>query len=246
MADAARDVGIHNLNAIRWDKPDKSFRDSLKPLKRVTWPISGNKTEKNFTYDALADWCFAAADEMPNVTGFDLDDFFIARGKSVTVQTAAGPALSCPTRFPYEQLVELRRRLSAYPRPLELRVVVYDDLLDKRENPGDLKPSLDLVDAVTYWTWRAKDIPRIPEHLARLRKLAPGKPIYLGIYLWDFGSHKEMPLELMEMQLKFALDGWKDGTLEGFVFLCSSICNRQYPAVIAARKWISEHGNFRR
>ena len=246
MVDAARDVGIHNLNAIRWDKPDKSFRDSLKPLKRVTWPISGNKTEKNFTYDALADWCFAAADEMPNVTGFDLDDFFIARGKSVTVQTAAGPALSCPTRFPYEQLVELRKRLSAYPRPLELRVVVYDDLLDKRENPGDLKPSLDLVDAVTYWTWRAKDIPRIPEHLARLRKLAPGKPVYLGIYLWDFGSHKEMPLELMEMQLKFALDGWKDGTLEGFVFLCSSICNRPYPAVIAARKWISEHGSLRR
>ena len=162
------------------------------------------------------------------------------------VQTAAGPALSCPTRFPYEQLVELRKRLSAYSRPLELRVVVYDDLLDKRENPGDLKPSLDLVDAVTYWTWRAKDIPRIPEHLARLRKLAPGKPVYLGIYLWDFGSHKEMPLELMEMQLKFALDGWKDGTLEGFVFLCSSICNRQYPAVIAARKWISEHGNLRR
>ena len=40
--------------------------------------------------------------------------------------------------------------------------MVYDDLLDKRENPGDLKPSLDLVDAVTYWTWRAKDIPRIP------------------------------------------------------------------------------------
>ena len=44
-----------------------------------------------------------------------------------------------------------------------------------------------------------------------------------------------MPLELMEMQLKFALDGWKDGTLEGFVFLCSSICNREFPAVIAAK-----------
>ncbi len=149
---AAPHAGIHNLNAIRWDKPDKSFRDSLKPLKRVTWPISGNKTEKNYTYDALADWCFAAADEMPNVTGFDLDDFFIARGKSVTVQTATGPMPSCPTRFPYEQLVELRKRLSMYPRPLELRVVTYDELLDNRENPGDLKPSLDLVDAITYWT----------------------------------------------------------------------------------------------
>ena len=180
------------------------------------------------------------------MTGFDLDDFFIARGKSVTVQTATGPMPSCPTRFPYEQLVELRKRLSMYPRPLELRVVTYDELLDNRENPGDLKPSLDLVDAITYWTWKAKNIPGIPTHLAKLRKLAPGKPIYLGIYLWDFGSHKEMPLEMMEMQLKFALDGWKDGTLEGFVFLCSSICNRQYPAVLAARKWISEHGHLRR
>ena len=116
MADAARDVGIHNLNAIRWDKPDKSFRDSLRALKRVTWPISGNKTEKNFTYDALADWCFAAADEMPNVTGFDLDDFFIANGKPVTVQTAAGPAVSCPTRFPYEQLVGILRNAAVRAR----------------------------------------------------------------------------------------------------------------------------------
>ena len=35
MAGAARDFGIHNLNAIRWDKPDKSFRDSLKPYPAV-------------------------------------------------------------------------------------------------------------------------------------------------------------------------------------------------------------------
>ena len=62
----------------------------------------------------------------------------------------------------------------------------------------------------------------------------------------DEKNHKEMPLELMEMQLKFALDGWKDGTLEGFVFLCSSICNREFPAVTAARNWLSEHGRLRR
>ena len=96
MADAARDVGIHNLNAIRWDKPDKSFRDSLKPLKRVTWPISGNKTEKNFTYDALADWCFAAADEMPNVTGFDLDDFF----SRVRRASRTSSSSNCASAFP--------------------------------------------------------------------------------------------------------------------------------------------------
>ena len=90
MADAARFMGLRNLNAIRWDKPSKAFRDSLRGLKRVTWPMSGNRTELNYTYDALADWNFAVADEMPNVTGFDLDDFFVARGSSVMVDTPKG------------------------------------------------------------------------------------------------------------------------------------------------------------
>ena len=38
MADAAKFMGLHNLNVIRWDKPPKAFRDSLRGLKRVTWP----------------------------------------------------------------------------------------------------------------------------------------------------------------------------------------------------------------
>ena len=49
MADAAKHMGLHNLNAIRWDKPSKAFRDSLLGMKRLTWPMSGNKTELNFT-----------------------------------------------------------------------------------------------------------------------------------------------------------------------------------------------------
>ena len=99
------------------DRPDasvrKRIRDSLRGLKRVTWPMSGNKTELNYTYDALADWNFAVADEMPNVTGFDLDDFFVSRGPSVMVDTPKGRRLSCVTQFPYSQLVELRQRLDA-------------------------------------------------------------------------------------------------------------------------------------
>ena len=181
MADAARYMGLHNLNAIRWDKPSKAFRDSLRGLKRLTWPMSGNKTELNYTYDALADWNFAVADEMPNVTGFDLDDFIVAHGPSVTIETRDGSCQVCPTRFPYAQLVELRRRLDAYPRPLELRAVVYDELLDQREDAKDLIPVLELADAVTYWTWRAKNIAKFPAYFGRYRALAPSKPTYMGV-----------------------------------------------------------------
>ena len=242
MADAAKSMGLRNLNAVRWDKPSKAFRDSLRGLKRVTWPMSGNKTELNFTYDALADWNFAVADEMPNVTGFDLDDFVLALEPPVEVDTPKGRRMSCQTRFPYSQLVELRRRLDAYPRPLELRSVVYDELLDQRKDPMDLVPVLDLVDSVTYWTWQAKNLPKLPEYFRRYRKIAPSKKTYLGIYLWDFGGQREMAKDSMEFQLDVGLDLFRKGEVEGLVFLCSSICNRPLPAVAYAREWIARHG----
>ena len=241
MADAAKSMGLHNLNAIRWDKPSKAFRDSLLGMKRLTWPMSGNKTELNFTYDALADWNFAVADEMPNVTGFDLDDFFVSRGPSVEVDTAKGRRTSCATQFPYSQLVELRRRLNAYPRRLELRAVVYDELMDRRKDPTDLIPSLELVDSVTYWTWRAKNIPKLPEYFRRYRELAPGKPTYMGIYLYDFGDHRPMPEDMIALHLATGLEMFRRGEIEGFVFLCSSICNRPLPAVKIARRWLAEN-----
>ena len=242
MADAAKSMGLHNLNAIRWDKPPKGFRDSLRGLKRLTWPMSGHKTEANFTYDALADWNFAVADEMPNVTGFDLDDFIIAGGAPVEVETPSGRRASCPTRFPYRQLVELRQRLDAYPRRLELRAVIYDELLDQRKDPNDLIPVLELVDAVTYWTWKAKNLPKMPDYFRRYRALAPGKPTYLGIYLWDFGDKRELPEEMMALQMKMGLELFRKGEIEGFVFLCSSICNRDFPAVAYVRDWLARHG----
>ena len=243
MADAAKSMGLHNLNAIRWDKPSRAFRDSLAGLKRVTWPMSGHKTELNFTYDVLADWNFAVADEMPNVTGFDLDDFIVASGPSVMVDTPKGRRAVCPTRFPYGQLVELRRRLDAYPRRLELRSVVYDELLDQRADPADLVPVLELADSVTYWTWRAKNIPKLPGYFRRYRELAPGKPTYMGIYLWDFGDHKEMPEDMIALHLATGLEMFREGEIEGFVFLCSSICNRRFPAVEMARTWLAAHAD---
>ena len=243
QAQACRDFGVSNLCCIRWDKPPRAFRDSLRGLKRLTWPMSGHKKEVNSTYDALADWNFSVADEMPNVTGFDLDDYFVARGPSIAVETSAGRRMVCPTRFPYAQLVELRRRLDAYPRRLELRVVVYDELLDQRKDPKDLVPVLELVDSVTYWTWKAKNLPKLPEYFRRYRALAPGKRTYLGIYLWDFGgTHGEISAEDMKYQLDFALAKWKSREIDGVVFLATSICNRDFKAVKMAHEWIEANG----
>lgn len=250
MTAGAQSFGIVNLNAIRWDKPDHLFRDSLKGMKRVTWPITGYpKAGVKCDYDSHADWCFAAAAEMPNVTGFDLDDFFnpvADKSQEIFVDAPTGRRRTCRTAFPYAQLRELRRRMDAFPRPLDLRIVVYDELFDRCAADTDLLPSLELADTVTYWTWRAKNLDKLPENFARLRRLVPGKRILLGVYLWDFGDGKEMPRNLMERQLAVGLDLWRKGETEGFVFLCSSICNRPLPAVECAREWLSRHADDRR
>ena len=247
MADAAKDMGLYNLNVIRWDLPDRKFRDSLRRLKRLTWPASAHPAEKHSTYRELGDYDFLVADEMPNVVGFELDDYFQATKTNLLfAETSAGRVPTCPAVYSYEDLKALRTRVLSYPRELELRLVVYDELFSQRKDPRDLKPTIDLADTVTYWVWRAKNLPRMEEAFRQYRELAPGKSTFLGIYLWDFGDHREMPLELMKLQLEKGLAMWRGKEIEGFVFLCSSICNRHLPAVDYARRWIREHGAERR
>jgi len=244
MVEGAKSLGLENLNVIRWDKPDRSFRDSLKGMKRLTWPISGHAGEAHTTYAELGDWTFVVAEEMPNVTGFELDDYFVATDEElVFAKTASGLRPVCPTQFSYDDLVTLKGRMKAFKRPLELRLVVYDDLFKERKDPHDLQPVIDVVDSVTYWVWKAENIARLEESFALYRTLAPNKPTYLGIYLWDFGGAKPMPLEHLKRQLKLGLEWFRKGEIEGLVFLCSSICNRPYPAVRFCREWLSKHGD---
>lgn len=246
MVEGAKSYGLENLNVIRWDKPDKVFRDSLKGMRRLTWPLSGNAGEDHTTYAELGDWTFAVADEMDNVTGFELDDYFVSTNETPTFAcTPSGRKAVCPTRFPYDDLVALKRRMGAFKRPLELRLVVYDDLFKERKDPRDLKPVVDVVDSVTYWVWMADNIVHLERNFAAYRLLAPKKPTYLGVYLWDFGGAKPMPVDLLERQLELGLKWFREGEIVGLVFLCSSICNRSYPAVTFCREWISKHGDER-
>ena len=246
MVEAAKSLGLESLNVIRWDCPDKAFRDTLRGLRRVTWPMCGiPKAGVEASFDALCDWNFRIAAEMPNVTGFDLDDFFRPdkKRREFFVETSSGWRRACPTSFPYEKLVALRKRMDAFPRPLELRTVVYDDLFHQCLSPEDLLPLLELTDVVTYWTWKGASTDRLEENFATLRRLVPTKRIQLGIYLYDFGDKKEMDVRYLERQLAFGLARWRRGEIEGFVFLCSSLCNRDTPAVRFVRDWLKQHGD---
>ena len=141
-------------------------------------------------------------------------------------------------------------RAKALERPLELHLVAYDFFFRKDPNLGEsveeMRPYYDSFDAVQLWTWQAKDIARQPETLAALRRFAPDKKIYLGLYMWDFGTKREMTADEMKMQLDFALEKWKSREIEGVVFFVTAICNRDFPAVKLAREWAWKNAGCRR
>ena len=132
-------------------------------------------------------------------------------------------------------------------RNLALQVVVYDFMFrpdpNLGERPEQMLPFLESFDALSFWVWQSKDMHRLPEALAEARRLAKGKKIYLGLYMWDFGEKHEMKPEIMKYQLDLALEKWKAHEIDGVKFFVTSICNRDFEAVKITREWAWKHMN---
>ncbi|MBQ2629645.1 MAG: hypothetical protein IJG13_08225 [Kiritimatiellae bacterium] len=228
------DFGVPKLCCAMFGTPERKLRDSFAGLERVMFNVTTNRKDPAF-HHGLVDNTIVISKEMPNLTGLLFDDFFVTYTKAA---------------FTPEELKEIRRRAKALERPLELHLVAYDFFFRKDPNLGEsveeMRPYYDSFDAVQLWTWQAKDIARQPETLAALRRFAPDKKIYLGLYMWDFGTKREMTADEMKMQLDFALEKWKSREIEGVVFFVTAICNRDFPAVKLAREWAWKNAGCRR
>jgi len=161
----------------------------------------------------------AAAAEVPSLEAVLLDDL-------TSLQVAQ-------RGMPVAELEKACESLRAGPRPLKVWGVVYTMNLDY----PTLDEYLKRLDAINLWTWRAEDLRDLEANLARCEALAPGKPIILGLYLYDYGEGRPMPLDLMQQQFALGLKWLKEGRIEGMVFL--SITNE--PAALEwTRGWIRE------
>lgn len=243
MVEACRMMGLENLNVIRWGNPPAEYRRKFDGMKRITWPICGHPDEPNATFEDMCEYDFRLADEMPNLIGFEMDDFFRPDLPPVTVETPFGRRQSLQSVFPYEKLLALRRRVDACSRPLDLRVVVYDGLLEKEDL---FVPCADLATAATFWTWKGADLMKLERNFRKYRDLLPAKPTFLGVYLWDFGEAKPMKMDYLMYELEYGLDLWRRREIEGFVFLATSICNKNLPTVEYVRQWLAEHATVMR
>jgi hypothetical protein len=225
--EAAFYLGIPNLVMVRYRGrpllPLDQFAVPLRSLRRVVWSAVGahgetDKYERAHVLDL--------AGHNPNVTGVILDDFFVDR-------PAQGGELAT---LSLDQLRQLREQLKA-GRQLDLWGVLYEHQLD----PG-LAPYLELMDAVTLWTWDTKRVTGLGEALGRLETLAPSCSKVLGCYLWDYGNKRPMPLDLHRAQCQAGLGWLRQGRIEGVIFLASCVCDLGLEAVEWTREWIAEVG----
>ena len=225
MAEAINYMGIPNVYVIRWrGMPEPPFDEYIKQFsktKRVSWSIIDGAPE---SYEQKKKWAFELVEKMPNLTGFSLDDFFDEQYvRSV------------------DELRELRKEMESLKRKIDLSCVLYSHQLSL-----DIKSRIDLVDEVLLWTWHATDLVELEENFNAYRKIVPDKPTWLGIYMWDFGNSKPIPMELMELQLDFALEKFKQHEIEGMIFHCTPLVDLGLDAVAYSKKWIAEHAHVTR
>lgn len=229
--DGTKWMGLSNVIMIRCGgKPTPPFEEYARPfrcLKRVMWSVTG---EGGATSQSERDHVFALAAKMPNMTGVFMDDFFhFTASQTTTGETRAAISL--------KDLQQLRKRLTVRGRKLDLGVTLYTHQLDHR-----ILPHLNYCDVVSLWTWTGAELANLEKNLDKFQAIAPGKRTLLGLYMWDFGPSKPMPLELMKKQCRLALKWLREGRIEGMIFLVTNLCDLNLEAVNWSRSWIAEVG----
>ncbi len=157
--------------------------------------------------------------EFPNVIGGIVDDF------STAVKGG---------RMPAELMRETFESLKSANTKLQLMAVVYTMHLDL-----DFSAYLPCLDIVNLWVWKSSDLPNLDEYLKKAEERFPGKPIHLGLYLYDYGETCDtLPMSLVKFQLERAREYLRTGRIKGFHLIGSYLKEelRSEPA-----RWLAEN-----
>ena len=231
MVDGIKYMGIPNVCVIRHGIPENSdYLTQFDDVKRIAWTLSMGSNE---SYQTLKEYVFGLRDTMPNLTGYFLDDFFRFSGSSLP-EDSTEPA---PAALSLNEIKQLHDETLTYKRRLDLTMVLYTHQL----HPS-IKPYMQYVDVVSLWIWTGADIQKIEENFKKYRSLVPDKRTLLGIYMWDFGGKKELDQNFMVKQLDYAYKLYQEGEIEGMIFHCTPLVNKNLRAVEYAKEWIAKHG----
>jgi hypothetical protein len=227
-AEAAFYMDLPNMIMVRYlDNPPIPFDQhaiSFRPLKEVYWSVVGAAGRNS---QEELDHVLDLAKRFPNITGIFMDDFFHSSGAEGELAV-----------LPVSDIQAMRDKLVVDGKRLDLGVTLYTHQLDM-----PLGPYLDLCDWVSLWTWNSDDLVHLEENLAKCEKLSPHSKRLLGLYMWDYGPKRPMPLERMKMQAETALRWLRAGRIGGIIFLASCICDLDLDTVEWSRAWIRQVGD---
>jgi len=160
------------------------------------------------------------ADAYPQIEGVLVDDMS-------TVKIDRG--------FKPEHLRQIQELLSGEYGRLNVWGVLYTMTLDRE----GIQQYIDELDVINLWTWHAKDVVDIEKNVAECERRWPGKPIVLGLYLYDYGQGRRMPPDLLETQCATALELAHAGRIQGIVLLT---INNDREALAWTANWIARVG----
>jgi hypothetical protein len=114
--------------------------------------------------------------------------------------------------------------------------VIYTMSFD-RPNLGDYIKELDVLN---LWTWHAKDTVNLEKNVAYCERKYRDKPIVVGLYMYDYGDNRRIPMELHKRQCETALKLAHAGRIRGIIFLSVS----DDPEVVGwTADWIKQVGS---
>ena len=236
MADAIDYMGIPNVCVTRFcGKPEPPFDEYIKQFhktKRVAWSIIDNAPQ---TFAQKKQWAFELREKMPNLVRFYLDDYF-----AFVKDDSHNPEMGYEI-LTLDTIQNLHQEVKSLKQPTDISMVIYADAL--RDLGPRIKPHLDCCDVVSFWTWYATNLVALEDNFRNYRKIVPDKPTLLGIYMWDFGNQKPIPLETMKLQLDFALEKFKQNEIDGMIFHCTPLVSLGLEAVEYSKKWIAEYAD---
>lgn len=229
--ECAKFFGIENMcRVVMEDKPAPPFENEaakFDDLSKVVWSIMGSGgSNRNNNGGNDLDEVLKIAKTHPNIIAGIMDDFM-----RPSRMEAYSPSV----------VAEYRNRLRVEAeRPLELWSVVYTHELTKQASPF-----LEEFDVITMWTWCAKDLPKVEENYNKLQSLLKSeKRIMAGCYMWDYGDHKSMPMDLMKYQLEIYKKWLEEGKIGGVILCSNCIADIGLDTVDYTKEWLSHNGSL--
>ncbi|NLM78240.1 MAG: hypothetical protein GX173_09160 [Ruminococcaceae bacterium] len=203
----------------------RQYNKSFRALQQVGWSID-NAATSSLALESLIE----NAKEFPNITCGVFDDF-VGQRKTQPV--------------PVERFEAVNKRMHQNEvRPLDMWMVLYTHEfgVDQKEDQW-LQPYIGTFDGIIMWTWQEKDVVLFEEKFEIFKRLTAGKRRMLGLYLWNFGEHKEATAKAVQWQLDRYHQLLVQGEVEGIVLHTNTMADLDYEAYDVAVAWMLKHGD---